>query len=171
MDRTENHPQYFTATIVKWQNLLKPDKYKDVIVDSLAYLSREKIAEVNSFVIMSNHIHLIWQIKEGHQRERVQANFLKYVAQTIQRDLEENHPRLLEIFLANKADRKYQFWKRRPLSIDLWTKEVFLQKMEYIHANPVKAGLCVFDEDYKYSSARFYKTGVDDFGVLKHWME
>ena len=101
----------------------------------------------------------------------MQANFLKYVSQTIQRDLEDNHPKVLERFLANKADRKYQFWKRRPLSIDLWSKEVFLQKMEYIHGNPVKAGLCRSEEDYKYSSAKFYKMGVDDFGFLKHWME
>jgi hypothetical protein len=29
-------------------------------------------------------------------------------------------------------DREYQFWERNPLNIDLWTKEVFMQKMEYI---------------------------------------
>ena len=43
--------------------------------------------------------------------------------------------------------------------------------MEYIHDNPVKAGLCKNEEDYNYSSARFYKTGIDDFGFLTHWME
>ena len=65
---------------------------------------------------------------------------------------------------------KAKFWERNPLSVDLWTKEVFIQKMEYIHYNPVAAGLCIYPEDYKYSSAKFYESGEDEFGFLKHWM-
>ncbi len=56
------------------------------------------------------------------------------------------------------------------MSINLWTKEVFMQKMEYIHYNAVSAGLCVYPENYKYSSARFYETGQDEFGFLTHWV-
>ena len=43
--------------------------------------------------------------------------------------------------------------------------------MEYIHYNPVVAGLCAYPEDYKYSSAKFYKSGMDEFGFLTHWMD
>ena len=130
----------------------------------------KKWVEVNAFVIMSNHIHLIWQIQNGYERDAVQRNFLKFVSQTIQRDLQKNHPKVLERFYVGAKDRKYQFWERNPLSIDLWTKEVFIQKMEYIHYNPVAAGLCAYPEDYKYSSAKFYATGKDEFGFLTHWM-
>ena len=42
--------------------------------------------------------------------------------------------------------------------------------MEYIHHNPVEAGLCAYPEDYKYSSAKFYESGMDEFGFLTHWM-
>lgn len=47
--------------------------------------------------------------------------------------------------------------------------------MEYIHNNPVAAGLCVNAEDYKYSSAKFYESEEDEpiaigFGFLTHWM-
>jgi len=130
----------------------------------------KKWVEINVFVIMSNHIHLIGQIQEGHERDAVQRNFLKYVSQTIQRDLQKNHPKVLERFYVGAKDRKYQFWERNPLSIDLWTKEVFIQKMEYIHNNPVSAGLCDYPEEYKYSSAKFYENGKDEFGFLAHWM-
>jgi len=68
----------------------------------------------------------------------------------------------------NVKDRKYQFWERNPLSVDLYTQDVFMQKLEYIRWNPVKAGLCKYPEDYKYSSAGFYLTGIDDFGFLTH---
>jgi hypothetical protein len=40
---------------------------------------------------------------------------------------------------------------------------------EYIHSNPVKAGLCGLPEEYKYSSAKFYETGIDEHGFIKHF--
>ena len=58
------------------EHLLKPDKYKDVIIESLGYMVKEKRIEVNAFTIMSNHIHLNWQIQGGHERENVQRDFL-----------------------------------------------------------------------------------------------
>ena len=59
----------------------------------------KKWVEINVFVIMSNHIHLIWLIQEGHERDAVEMNFLKYVSQTIQRGLQKNHPKVLERFM------------------------------------------------------------------------
>ena len=35
-----------------------------------------------------------------------------------------------------------------------------------MHQNPVRAGLCNHAEEYKYSSAKFYETGIDNWGVL-----
>ena len=87
---------------------------------------KEKWVEVNVFCLMSNHVHIIWQIKDGYERDVIQRNFLKYISQTIKRDLEKNHPKVLERYYVGAKDRKYQFWKRNPLSVDLWTKEVFM---------------------------------------------
>ncbi|MEO6329606.1 MAG: transposase [Ginsengibacter sp.] len=130
----------------------------------------EKRIEVNVFVIMSNHIHLIWQIQEGYGRENVQRDFLKFTSQTIKRDVQKKHPAVIEKFYVGAKDRKYQIWERNPLSVDLSTKEMFIQKMQYIHHNPVVAGSCSYPEEYKYSSAKFYETGVDEFCFLTHWM-
>lgn len=52
-------PQFFTATILEWKPLLKQDKYKDVIIESLRFLVNDKRIKLFAFVIMSNHIHLI----------------------------------------------------------------------------------------------------------------
>ncbi len=93
---TPYHPQDFTATILEWKHLLKPDKYKDVIIDSLKFLVKEKRVQVYTFVIMSNHIHLIWQVQKGFERENVQRDFLKFTSQTIKRDLKKNHPAVLK---------------------------------------------------------------------------
>lgn len=60
--------------------------------------------------------------------------------------------------------------KRKPLSVELSSEKVFLQKLEYIHYNPVKAGICIYPEDYYFSSALFYENAVDHFDMLTHYM-
>ena len=74
---------------------------------------------------------------------------------------------MAEEYKVNKHDRTYQIWKREPLSIELFTEKVFLQKLEYIHQNPVAAGLVSLPEKY-YSSAKFYEFGIDDFNIITH---
>jgi hypothetical protein len=71
----------------------------------------------------------------------------------------------------NAKDRDYQFWERNALSIDLWRPEVFMQKLDYIYNNPIqeKWRLSLSPEDYRYSSAKFYETGDDEFGLLSHY--
>jgi len=104
---------------------------------------------------------------EGGNKDILFAkNFLKFTAQKIQRDLIKNHPRVLSHFFVDAADRKYQFWERNPLSVEIWSEKVLKQKLRYLHENPVRAGLCRFPEEYKYSSALFYKTGIDHWGFL-----
>ncbi len=85
--------------------------------------------------------------------------------------MKKNHPAVLQKFLINAKDRKYQIWERNPLSLDLLTKEIFIQKVTYIHYNLVEAGLSGYPEKYKYSSAKFCETGVDEFGFITHWMD
>lgn len=94
---------------------------------------------------------------------------MKYTAQQLKRSLKTNNEEFLEEFKVNKYDREYQIWKRDSLSIELFTEDVFLQKLEYIHNNPGNAGLCKYPEEYKYSSAQFYQSGVDEFGIITHF--
>ncbi len=56
---------------------------------------------------MSNHMHLIWQIQDGYKTDAVQRNFLKFVSQTIQRDLKKHHPKVLEQFYVVSKDGIY----------------------------------------------------------------
>jgi REP element-mobilizing transposase RayT len=105
---TEYYPQFFNATILERKPLLKQDKYKDLIIDSLGFLVQQNRVKVYSFVIMPDHIHLIWQIQPGHKRENVQRDFLKYRAQKIKFDLLENDKEWLQQFKVDAKDRLYQ---------------------------------------------------------------
>ena len=165
------YPQFFTATNLEWKRLLKPGKYKDIIIGSMRFLVKDKRAKIFAFVIMENHVHLIWQMLPSTDPEAVQRDFLKYTAQRIKKDLEKNHPAVLPHFKVDAKDREYQFWERNALSVELRKHPVFIQKLDYIHWNPVKAGLCKLPEDYKYSSALFYQTGEDTWGFLSHYRD
>ena len=166
-----HHPQFFTATILQWKHLLKQDEYKDILIRSLQFLKNESSILIYAFVVMPNHIHIIWQIEEGFKRENIQMRFLKFTAQQIKFRLLDTNQGYLEEFLVNAKDRQYQFWQRNPLSIDLWSHDVFIQKLEYIHYNPLqeKWKLVEFPENYRYSSAKFYFTGEDEFGLVSHY--
>jgi REP element-mobilizing transposase RayT len=168
---TEYKAQFFTATILNWEHLLIKDQYKEVVTDSLRFLSVNKRAAIHAFVIMPNHIHLIWTIDEKHKRENVQRDFLKFTSQRIKADLVKHDPVHLERFRVNAKDRKYQIWERNPLSIDIYSEKVMEQKLNYLHENPVqyKWKLSELAEDYKYSSASFYETGKDTWGFLVHY--
>lgn len=69
------YPQFFTATILDWEKLLAPDKYKDIIVDSLRFLVHANRIKLNAFVVMDNHIHLIWQMQPNNKPADVQRFF------------------------------------------------------------------------------------------------
>lgn len=163
------YPYFFTATILEWKSLLSRDEYKEVIVGSLRFLVEAKRIRVYAFVIMYNHIHVIWQMYPEIDPSDVQRDFLKYTAQIIKADLRKHYPAVLELFKVRSMDRKYQFWERNALSIELRTPAVFLQKMNYIHRNPVKAKLVATPSAYKYSSALFYQTGKDNWGFLTRY--
>jgi REP element-mobilizing transposase RayT len=163
-------PQYFTASIRNWLPLLATDKYKTIITESLHFLVENKRIELNVFVVMNNHIHLIWQSLPGHSLSSIQLSFMKFTAQQIKFALAVDNPTLLEQCKVNKTDREYQIWKRKPLSIELSSEKVFLQKLEYIHYNPVKAGICTYPEDHHFSSALFYENGIDHFNMLTHYL-
>ena len=165
----EYWPQYFTATIQEWKHLLADDAHKNIVIGSLKFLVINKRIVLNAFVLMSNHLHLIWQPLFGFTPSDIQASFMKFTAQQLKASLLKNNASFLEEFKVNKYDREYQFWKREPLSIELRSPAVFEQKLNYIHHNPVSAGLCAYPEDYYYSSAKYYQDGTDNFGILSHY--
>ena len=164
----ENWPQFFTATIQGWKHLLKDDRYKVVIINCLNYLVKNGRVKINTFVIMSNHIHLIWQATASNNLSDVQTSFKKFTSQQFIKLLKKDDK--LNSYEVNAIDRKHHFWKRNSLGIELFTATVFQQKLDYIHYNPVNAGIYTYPSAYKYSSAIFYDKNIDEFGILEHYM-
>ncbi len=114
---SEKHPDIylFTATNLNWIKLLEEDENKNIVINSLKFLTDNKRVKVFGFVIMPNHIHLLWQILEPHKTENVQRDFLKYTAQQIKWNLVNKDSPLLDEIKVNAKDKRYQLWERNPL--------------------------------------------------------
>ncbi len=110
-------PQFFTATIQEWKHLLKEEIYKIIIVNSLKFLVNEEKVIVNSFVIMSNHIHIIWQSKNNNSIKKIQNSFIKRTSKEFKKQLEKDDK--LSAYSVNAIDRQYNFWQRDSLNIEL----------------------------------------------------
>jgi REP element-mobilizing transposase RayT len=73
---------FYTSTINNWQNLLETDYYKKIIIDALEFNVNSKRIKLFGFVIMPNHLHLIFELLV-EDPIYFQRNFNKYTSQQI----------------------------------------------------------------------------------------
>jgi putative transposase len=168
-----NECYFYTDTINDFKHLLENDDLKMIIVNSWKTLIERKLVEIFGYVIMPNHIHLLWNTLGKNGKESPAGSFAKFTGHQFKQYFLMKNPCNLQLFASDKSDRRYQFWKRDPLAIPISSEDIFCQKLDYIHQNPVqeKWQLVKSPEDYRWSSAQFYKNGTDEFGILKHFRE
>ena len=164
---------FWTATINQWQKLLLQDEYKEVVISSLEYLSNAGKIDVYAFVIMPNHIHLIWKTNELNGKEAAQGSFLKYTAHEFRKMLLKEGNEKLSSYKVDAENKKHEFWQRDSLAVPLYSRAVASQKLKYIHNNPLAEHwqLVKHPCDYKYSSARYYELNEKNFSILKDLWE
>ena len=164
---------FWTATINGWKHLLKKDYYKDVIIDSWQYLTDFGKIDVFAFVIMPNHLHAIWRVNERNGKESPQGSFLKFTAHRFQKMLQQESKNRLFPFKVKAANKEHEFWQRDSLAIPIYNRKTALQKLKYIHNNPLAEHwqLAKHPCEYKYSSARYYELYDKKFNFLKDLWE
>jgi putative transposase len=148
-------------------------KYRDIIIESLRYCQENKGLKIYGYVIMTNHIHLIVRANGEQILSGVLSDFKSYTATTILKDLpksnESRREWLMHLFniyaKKNKRPSAHQFWQKDNHPIELYSTKVILQKLDYIHNNPIRAGWVNMSQYYVYSSASNYCE--DGAGVLK----
>ena len=164
---------FWTDTVKDWICVLGNDKYKEIIISSWRELVYRKMVIVYGFVIMPNHLHVIWEMKEPNGKEMPHASFNKFTSHRIVNDLNSFSPKKLSKFKVDDNDRLFRIWQRDPLAILMDSREKLEQKLAYLHHNPLQVHWNLADspENYRWSSAKFYENGIDDFGFLTHYME
>ncbi len=111
-------------------------------------------AELHAFVVMTHHIHFIARVPAGRTSpwlmQRIKSN-------SARRILPKLDAQTLSEFDQQRGLDGRSFWQRRFRSYII--RDVFWQKVKYIHENPVRAGLCAAPEDYSWSSAHLFLEG------------
>lgn len=159
---------FYTATNLNWLPLLKENYAKEVILDSLKYLSENKYCHIYTFVIMPNHLHLILKLRNIGISD-FQSMFLKYTGYKCISKMRHRNPELLIKILSTQNDRHFHFWERRSKWSYLYSELDVLNVMNYIHNNPVKSSkvVCRRSEKYFWSSALSYQTRISRFDFLE----
>ncbi len=171
---TELNAVYFwTITVKEWIHLLKTNDYKTIVIESLKWLHEKGLVRIYGYVIMPNHIHLLWEQLKMNGKEFPKNSFEKFTAHRFRKKLMLEDPGLLKKFNVVATDRSLNFWQRDPLAILVFSREMASQKLNYMHFNPLQEhwNLCKHPEDYRFSSASFYENNKDEFGIVTHYMD
>lgn len=161
----DQYANYFvTFATLHWVDVFTRRSYKDILVDSLNYCVENKGLIIYGWVIMSNHVHLI--IGSCDMRlEDIMRDLKKFSSKTILRSIIDNQQEsrkewMLDLFAKggseNSNNKYYQFWQQHNHPVVLNNTDIFEQKLNYIHENPVIYGFVENAIDYPYSSARDY---------------
>jgi putative transposase len=170
-----NEVYFWTDTIKDWKSLLAEDKFKQIIIDSWQTLVQRKKIVIYGFVIMPNHLHVIWEMLSLNGKEMPHASFNKFTSHQFLQCLrsEGRTSDIAEYLVAEDAERKHRFWQRDALAVNMDSQSKVEQKLDYIHLNPMheRWNFVSKPEDYYWSSAKFYENGVDDFGIVTHYRD
>ena len=164
--RDQHGLNYMTCSIVGWVDLFTRQIYRDIVLDTWRFCQKEKGFQVHAYAFMSNHLHFIASCRAPYRLEDVMRDWKAYSARQIllyikdSSNPESRREWLLYLFsyfaLGRKDKQDYQVWQHDNHPIELFSEEVISQKLDYIHLNPVKAGMVEKPEDWRYSSAPFY---------------
>jgi REP element-mobilizing transposase RayT len=163
--RNQDKLYFVTFTVIQWLDVFTRQEYRDIFLDSVRFCQQNKGLEVCAYVIMSSHIHMIIGRNGEEGLDAIVRDIKKFTATQIIEAIKGNEREsrkelLLWLFeragKRNSNNKNYQFWLQHNHPIELSTNEMINQRLEYIHRNPVEAGIVLSPEDYLYSSAVNY---------------
>jgi REP element-mobilizing transposase RayT len=165
--RNKEADYFITFAVVEWIDVFTRKDYRDILLDSIRFCQNEKGMILNAWCIMSNHVHLIASAKNNDLSD-ILRDFKKFTSKQIIAAIENNKQEsrkewLLKLFREqgekNSRNANYQFWRQDNQPKELYSAAFTVQKINYVHNNPVEAGIVEKPEHYLYSSARDYYYG------------
>ena len=155
----EGHLYFITATICGWKNLFNNKDYAQIVLNSLDWMQKNKRIKLYAFVIMPSHIHAIILPLQATIGNSLQQ-FGSFTAHKILNQLrKDNFAELINYFHSQniQQEHNHRIWQDIQAK-NIYSSEFLEQKLDYIHNNPLLAGL-VGEADrskYLFSSACFY---------------
>lgn len=165
--RNKEGIHFITFAVVEWVDVFTRKEYRDILIESLRFCQKEKGLIIYAWCIMSNHVHLIISARNSNTSE-ILRDFKKFTSKQIVKAIQESRTEsrkawMLDNFAkagkSNSRNSSFQFWRQDNHPEELFSEAFTNQKLEYVHNNPVAAGIVEKAEEYLYSSARDYYEG------------
>lgn len=155
---------FLTLTIVGWLDVFTRKNHKLTVIDSLKYCQQNKGLAIFGWCLMPSHLHLIARAEGKDTMSDILRDFKKFTARKIIGQIQEEPESRREWMLSYfehagkhlKRIEKYKFWQDGSQAKEIFGKQFFYEKLEYIHNNPVEEMIVTKPEDYLFSSARNY---------------
>ena len=146
---------------------------KKIVGDSLLWMHQNNRARTHGFVIMPNHIHLLWSRYQNFMKRKKEPKLLSYTGYAFKKHLQIEHPGILNQYLSTQKACQFHFWERRSRTIEVMSRRIAEQKLDYIHFNPISGRwrLASSPEGYFYSSASYYILNKSSFSFVTHYMD
>jgi putative transposase len=155
---------FVSFAVVEWVDVFTRKQYCDIVLESLRYCQQQKDLILYAWCLMSNHIHLVVSAKSLNTSD-ILRDFKKYTSSKIIEAIESNPDEsrkewILQIFrnkaASNSRNMNYHFWRQDNQPKEMYSSGFTTQKINYIHNNPVEAGIVEKPEHSLYSSAKDY---------------
>ena len=145
---------FVTFTVHQWADVFTRPIYVDALLESLRYCQKEKGLEIFAWVIMTNHCHFILRAKNENLSDVIR-DFKKFTSKSIFNAIETNSQESRKNWLLKTLsyENKIWFWEEGYHGEEIYTQDFFDSKMDYIHQNPLRAGIVEKEEEYLNSSA------------------
>jgi REP element-mobilizing transposase RayT len=166
------HSAYFiTSTIVEWLPVFSSAACCDIVVRALLHCREHKALCIHAWVILDNHFHAILSAPDLSGTLRGLKGF---TAQALLAQIEAERRewllnQLAYFCAAHKTASAHQVWQEGVHPQAISTDDIMLQKLDYLHNNPVKRGLVAAPEHWRYSSAHEWLPGANPLLICDPW--
>jgi putative transposase len=152
-----HHLHFITCSCYRRLPFLDTARCRDRFLSILEQVRQRYRFVVVGYVIMPEHIHLLLTEPEVGTPSTVMQVLKQRSANALLPKQKRRNPRQRNLF-GDEAQRR-AFWQARFYDFNVWTTKKRVEKLRYMHRNPVKRGLVETPEQWRWSSYRFYLLG------------
>jgi putative transposase len=152
----QRHLHFITFSCYRRLQLLGPPPRRDALLRMIEATRKRYRFAVLGYVVMPEHVHLLISLPEVGDPSKVVKSIKQRSAARFLRRRPES--RLFD-------DAVDHFWQKRIYDFNVYSERKVVEKLKYMHRNPVKRGLVLAPEQWKWSSFRFYMYG--EAGLVK----
>lgn len=165
------HPHFITCTVLHLMPLFTRVESVQILIDSLKHLQIADNLKIFAYVVLENHLHLV---ASSNDIAKSMKKFKSFTAKELLALLQKHNVKTILDQLAfykkaHKQETTYQVWQEGMQPKLIQSEAMMMEKINYIHNNPIKRGYVDEAKHWRYSSARDYEGVSGIIEIERMW--